>query len=59
MDVVADFKNELNVEWPVNNIFSSISAVQFCLKSGIGTVKYIFLECELSLTTNWKPNSGK
>ena len=42
MDVVADFKNFLTVEWLEENILSPIRAVQFCLRSGSGTVKYIF-----------------
>ena len=42
MDVVADFKNELDVECPGNNISSPISAVQFLLKYISGTFKYIF-----------------
>ena len=29
MDVVADFKNELDVEWPGNNKSSPIAVVQF------------------------------
>ena len=30
---------ELNVEWPGNNMSSPRSVVQFCLKTGSGTVK--------------------
>ena len=59
MDVVADFKNELDVECPGNNKSSPIAVVQFFLKSGSGTVKSIFLERALSLTANRKPNSGE
>ena len=59
LDVISDVKNGLTVEWPGNNISSPISVVQICLKSGGGTVKYIFLERELLLTTNWKPNYGE
>ena len=59
MDVFTDFKNNLIVEWPGNNRLSTIISVQFCLKSGSGTVKYIYLECELYLTANWKTNYGE
>ena len=59
VDVVTNFKNELTVERPVNNRSSPISVLQFCLKSGTGTVKYIFLEHALRLTEYWKTNSGE
>ena len=59
MDVVADYKNDLNVEWPGNNISSPISAVQCCLKSGSGTVKYIFMNLALRLTKKSNPNYGE
>ena len=42
MDAIADFKNEISVECTGNNRYSPIRVVQFCLKSGSGTVKYIF-----------------
>ena len=44
------FLKEMTVEWPGNKILSSIDVVQFRLKSGSGTVKYIFLERTLRLT---------
>ena len=59
LDVVADFKNDLTNVWPGNNISSLTSVVQCCLKSGRGTVKYIFLGLVLRMDLNWKPNSGK
>ena len=43
MDVGAGFNIDMDVEWPVNNRSSTISVVQFLLKTGSGTVKYIFL----------------
>ena len=42
MYVVADFNNKLNVKWPGNNRSSTMRVIQFCLKSGSGTVKSIF-----------------
>ena len=42
LDVVADFRYELTVERSRNNILSLISVVQCFLKSGSGTMKYIF-----------------
>ena len=59
LDVVADYKNDLNVEWPGNNISSPISVVHCCVKSRSGTVKSIFLDLALRMTKNLKPNSGE
>ena len=42
LDVVADFKKDLTVECPGNNRLSPMRVVQFCLKSGSETVKYIY-----------------
>ena len=43
LDVVADFKNDVTVEWPGKNILSPIIVLQCCLNSGSGTVKSIIL----------------
>ena len=43
MDVVADVDNDLSVEWPGINRSSLLSDVQFCLKSGSGTVEPILI----------------
>ena len=43
MDVVFGVNNELTIEWPEKNRSSPISVVQFCLRSGSGPVKSIFL----------------
>ena len=59
LDIVEGFKNELAIEWNVNNIYPPVSVVQFYLKSGSGTVKSIFLDLALRLTAKWKPNSGE
>ena len=56
MDVVDDFKNDLTVEWPVNNRLSPMRVIQFCLNSGSGTVKYIYQGRAFFHTANWKPN---
>ena len=36
---VADFINELTVEFPGSNLSSTRRVFQFCLRSGIGTLK--------------------
>ena len=59
MSDVTDFRNELTVEWPGNNMSSLIRVVQFCLKYGSGTLKSTFLDLALLLTMNWNPLSGE
>ena len=59
LDVFADFKNELNVEWPGKNISYPISVVHYCLKSRSGTYKSIFMDLAFCLTANWKQNYGE
>ena len=56
---VSDFRNELTLEWTGNNMLSPRRLVQCCLKSGSGTVKYIFLDLELRLTMNWNTTPGE
>ena len=41
------FFKELTVECSGKRILSPTSVIHFCLKSGSGKVKSIFLECEL------------
>ena len=49
---IADFRNELTVEWPGNNLLSLRRLLQCCLKYGSGTVKSNFLDLALRLTMN-------
>ena len=58
MDDFSGFKNEITVEWPVNNMPSPSSVVQCCLKLGSRTVKSIFLDLAFRLDVNWRSNSG-
>ena len=52
LQYVADFRNELTFEWPGNNLLSPRRVVQFCLKSGSGTLKSSSLDLEFLLTMN-------
>ena len=56
---VADFRNELNVEWPGNNLFSPRGVLQCCLKSGSGTLKSTFIDLAFLLIMNWNSLSGE
>ena len=54
-----DFKKELTVKFPVKIISSLTIVVQFCLNSGSGMVKFIFLERALRQNANLNPSSGE
>ena len=56
---VADFRKDLTVECPGNNLSYTSRVVQCCLKSGIGTLKSTFLDLAFLLTMNWNPFSGE
>ena len=55
---VVDFRNELTVECTGNNLSYSRKVVQFCLKSGSGTLKSTILELAFLLAMNWNTLSG-
>ena len=59
MQDIEDFRNELTVEWPVNNLLSPSRVVQCCLKYGSGTLKSTFLDLAFLLNMNWNPLSGE
>ena len=56
---VADLEKELTVEWPGNSLSSPSKVVQYCLESGIGTLKSTFLDLAIILTMNWHPISDE
>ena len=56
---LADFRNALTVEWTGKNLSSPRRVVQYCLKSGSGTLKSTYLELAFLLTMNWNPLSDE
>ena len=50
---VTDFRNELTVECPGNNLSSPRRVVQCCLKYGSGTLNSTFIDLAFTITMNW------
>ena len=58
MSNVVDLKNDLTVEWKVNNLLSPRRVVQCYLKYGKGALKSTFLYLVLLINMTWNPLSG-